>query len=106
MATLFATAVFGFADATIASAGAEPAPPVTVSDFYPEDSNLSDCLGLVERPGCGSEARGGWGQTAVFAALALGLTVIFFNVVRGVRRNRASMAPDESASPLDTTSSK
>jgi hypothetical protein len=59
-----------------------------VSDFYPEDNNLSDCLGLVERPGCGSESRGGWRQTAVFVILALGMALIFWRISVGVRRNR------------------
>ncbi len=67
----------------------EPTPPVTVSDFYPEDSNLSDCVGLVERPGCGSEERGGWRQTVVFIALAAGMAVIFWRISVGVRRNRS-----------------
>lgn len=64
------------------------APPVTVTDFYPEESNLSDCVGLVERPGCGSEARGGTGQTVVFVLLVIGLGIIFWRVAVGVRRNR------------------
>ncbi|WP_040496491.1 hypothetical protein [Ilumatobacter nonamiensis] len=62
--------------------------PVTVSDFYPEENSLSDCLGLVERPGCGSEERGGWGQTAVFTLLVVGLGIIFWRISVGVRRNR------------------
>lgn len=101
IATLLFTALIVLAEgigpvgSTIAQAGNEPAPPVTVSDFYPEDSNLSDCLGLVERPGCGSESRGGWAQTAVFSAMALGLAIVFFNVVRGVRRNRTAARPSE-----------
>ncbi len=69
---------------------APPRPPPTVSDFFPEDANLSDCLGLVERPGCGSEARGGWRQTLVFVALAAGLALVFWRVSVGVRRNRAA----------------
>ena len=73
----------------------------TVSDFYPEDNNLSDCLGLVERPGCGSEARGGWRQTAVFVALAAGMGVIFWRVSVGVRRNRAAL-PTASSEHDDT----
>jgi hypothetical protein len=66
-------------------------PPVTASDFLPDDANLSDCIGLVERPGCGSEARGGIGQTAVFVALVAGLGLIFWRITAGVRRNRAAI---------------
>ncbi|MFK7919761.1 MAG: hypothetical protein AB8G14_16920 [Ilumatobacter sp.] len=64
-------------------------PRPTVSDFFPENNNLSDCIGLVERPGCGSESRGGLGQALVFLALAIGLGVIFWRVSRGVRANRS-----------------
>lgn len=63
-------------------------PPTSVGDFYPEDNDLSDCLGLVERPGCGSESRGGWRQTAVFGLLVIGLGLIVWRIVVGVRRNR------------------
>ena len=69
----------------------------TVSDFYPEDSNLSDCLGLVERPGCGSKARGGWRQVVVLGALLAGLGLIFWRISVGVRRNRAD--PSSQAAP-------
>ena len=76
---------------TATSSTVDPAPPpVTVSDFYPEDANLSDCLGFVERPGCGSEARGGRGQTLVFVALAAGLALVFWRVAVGVRKNRGA----------------
>jgi len=64
-------------------------PPVTVSDFYPEDSNLSDCVGLVERPGCGSESRGGWAQNVILVLLLLGLGLIFWRIIVGVRKNRS-----------------
>ncbi|MGA9275907.1 hypothetical protein [Ilumatobacter sp.] len=71
------------------AAGAGDPPPVTVSDFFPEENNLTDCLGLVERPGCGSEERGGWAQNVIFVLLVLGLGFIFWRVFVGVRRNRA-----------------
>ena len=89
-----------------ASVGDEPPPdrpPATVSDFYPESSNLSDCVGLVEKPGCGSEARGGWAQTAVFGALAVGLGLIIWRITIGVRRNREDLdglqRPDRDVRP-------
>lgn len=65
------------------------APPDTITDFYPDEANLSDCVGLVEKPGCGSDARGGWRQTLVFVALFIGLGVILWRVSRGIRANRA-----------------
>ncbi len=76
----------------VAFAGPTPtvddAPPPTVSDFYPEEENLSDCVGLVEKPGCGSDARGGWRQTLVFAIVVAGIGIIGWRVVAGARRDR------------------
>ncbi len=63
-------------------------PPIADNEFLPDDANLSDCVGFVERPGCGSEARGGLQQTLIFVALAAGLALIFWRVSVGVRRNR------------------
>ena len=68
-------------------------PPVTVSEFFPDEQNLSDCLGLVERPGCGSEARGGWRQTLVFGVLVIGLALIFWRISRGIKANRSTQPP-------------
>lgn len=56
------------------------------NEFLPEDKNLSDCVGLVERPGCGSDARGGWQMVLAFAVMAGGLTFIGWRIVRGLRR--------------------
>lgn len=72
------------------------APPNTVTEFYPESANLSDCVGLVEKPGCGSDSRGGWRQTAVFVVLFAGLGVVLWRVSLGIRANRAALDPDES----------
>ena len=66
-----------------------PAPSDTVSDFYPDEANLSDCVGLVEKPGCGSDSRGGWHQMLVFVALFIGLGVILWRVSLGISANRA-----------------
>jgi MYXO-CTERM domain-containing protein len=78
------------APVTASSAPPPDPPPVTVSDFYPENADLSECLGFVQRPGCGSEARGGPGQTMAFLALAAGLAFVFWRVSVGVRKNRRS----------------
>jgi hypothetical protein len=72
-------------------ASVDEQPPVTVNDFFPEDNNLSDCVGLVEKPGCGSESRGGTGQNLVFGFLALGLGIILWRVSVGIRANRADL---------------
>lgn len=69
-------------------------PPLIDNDFLPEDANLSDCVGFVERPGCGSEARGGLQMTLIFLALATGLGIIFWRITVGVKKNRANQAAD------------
>ncbi len=67
-----------------APAGTEPAPldePVTTAnEFLPDQRDLTDCVGLVERPGCGSESRGGLHQNLVAIAMVSGLAVIFGRV--------------------------
>jgi hypothetical protein len=63
-------------------------PPVTANDFLPEERNLSDCVGALERPGCGSEARGGWRQTLVFLVVAAGLALVFGRIAWSARRSR------------------
>lgn len=76
----------------------DPEPATTVTDFYPENANLSDCVGLVERPGCGSEQRGGWRQFAILAAVLFGMGLIGWRISTGVRANRAA-ASDSSEQP-------
>ena len=61
-------------------------PPISANEFIPDDRDLTSCIGVLERPGCGSESRGGWRQTLVFGALFVGLVFIFGNVARGVRK--------------------
>lgn len=64
-------------------------PPISSNDFIPDERDLTSCIGVLERPGCGSESRGGWRQTLVFGALFVGLVIVFGNVARGVhKRNR------------------
>ena len=79
----------------VTAAGSEPTPtppPSTFNVFYPEERPLTDCLGALQRPNCGSEARGGWAQAAVFAALVAGLGFIGWRIMRIVRRHRGGPA--------------
>lgn len=64
-------------------------PPSTFNVFYPEDRPLSDCLSAVPKPGCGSEARGGWRQTTVFGLIIGAFAFIIWRVVRSARANTA-----------------
>ena len=65
------------------------APPVTNNDFIPTEQNLSDCIGAVEKPNCGSESKGGWRMYLVFAALVLGMGVVGWRIAVGVRARDA-----------------
>jgi hypothetical protein len=61
-------------------------PPVTTNDFFPEDRDLTSCVGVLERPGCGSEERGGWRQGLILLAVVGGLAIVFGNVIRSGRK--------------------
>ena len=79
---------------TLASSGDEPepvtteAPVVTANPFLPEEADLTSCIGMLQRPGCGSEERGGWHQYLVAVAMVGGLLIVFGRVAWGVARNR------------------
>ena len=78
------------------------APPTTVAGdeivideanpFLPEDRDLTECIGTLQRPGCGSEARGGWHQNAVAIVMFAGLLVVFGRIAWGVRRSQKQAA--------------
>lgn len=59
---------------------------ISDNDFVPEDQNLGDCISAVPRPGCGSEAQGGWRQGLVFGALIIALAFIVWRIVVGARK--------------------
>lgn len=65
-----------------------PRPPVTANEFLPDDRGLGECISSVPRPGCGSDARGGWHQTLVFAVVVAGLGLIAWRIVSGARKAR------------------
>lgn len=70
------------------------------NQFIP-DKNLSDCVGTLERPNCGSTAKGGRGTYLTFLVLILGLAFIFWRIARGVKaRDRIANKPaDKPADP-------
>ena len=99
------------ASATLAAAGTAPTvivaaapaptvPPVTENPFLPDESkNLDDCISSLPRPDCGSQARGGWHQSLVLVALVLGLSIIGWRIIAGVRRAAPTTASATPATP-------
>jgi hypothetical protein len=61
--------------------------------FLPENENLSECISSLPGPNCGSEARGGWRQTVVFAVVVAALVAIGARIVYGVRRRDREHGP-------------
>lgn len=66
---------------------------VTYNDFIPEERDLSDCISAIPKPGCGSDAKGGWRQMLVLGLVVTGLGFIGWRVVSGGRKNLAQSAP-------------
>ena len=69
------------------------APVVTANEFLPTDRDLTDCVGVLEKPGCGSEERGGTATTVVFVVMLLAMVFIFGRIAMGVRQNRRAIDP-------------
>lgn len=59
--------------------------------FLPEDANVTDCVGTLDRPNCGSKAKGGWRQYLTLAVLAVGLGFIGWRIAKGIRQRDAVM---------------
>ena len=106
MATILALIVFfgsSVGGGSAALAASTPAPPptappatvpvVTANEFLPTDRDLSDCVGVLEKPGCGSQARGGTAITVVFIIMLLAMVLIFARIAVGVRQNRRAIDP-------------
>jgi hypothetical protein len=74
--------------ATTAPTPVDSEPTLTINEFLPEDRSIGECISAVPRPGCGSDARGGWRQYVVAVVLVAGLVVVGWRIVAGVRRPR------------------
>jgi len=87
----------GTAVPTTDAADVAPSEPTT-NELIPEGEDLSDCIGTLQRPGCGSEERSSLGTTLVFVAMGLGLAFIGWRITVGVRaREPVSGREDVSA---------
>lgn len=67
----------------------ESVPSSTFNEFIPVDRPIGDCISALPKPGCGSKERGGWHQYMVMIAVVLGLCVIGWRIMVGVRRKPA-----------------
>jgi hypothetical protein len=88
--------------------GPDDLPITTVyNEFYPEDRDLSDCLSVLPRPGCGSSARSGWPQLTVFGLIVIGVGAVAARVLVSARRTRAALTasgtPAERSATDETT---
>ncbi|MCU1501642.1 MAG: hypothetical protein JWM12_996 [Ilumatobacteraceae bacterium] len=71
------------------------APPVTNNDFIPTGQNLSDCVGTLELPNCGSEKKSDLRLYLTFAALMGGMGLIGWRIAVGIRaRDREDRVPE------------
>jgi hypothetical protein len=71
----------------------------TINEFLPQERSLGECISALPKPGCGSEARGGWRQTVVLLVVLAGLAFIAWRIVRAARRARVSRTPDPTTVP-------
>lgn len=73
-------------DTVPASQGSSDDATRATNDFFPEERNVTDCVGALERPGCGSSSRGGWRQGAILGVLVVAIGFIGWRVSKAVRR--------------------
>lgn len=73
----------------------DEAPTATDNEFWPEDRDIGECLGALERPGCGSDQRGGWRQTLVLGVVIAALALIGWRLVVLVRRRDGTTAVED-----------
>ncbi len=76
-------------------------PEDTINPFLPEDRSIGECISALPKPGCGSEARGGWRQGVILLAILVGLAFIAWRIVRAARRARLSRTPAATSVPAD-----
>jgi len=71
------------------------AAPVVTNDFLPADQNLSDCVGTLELPNCGSSKKSDMRLYLTFAALMGGMGLIGWRIAVGIRkRDRDDPVPE------------
>ena len=81
-------------DAAAPSATGSSGSGIADNVFLPEGQDVTDCVGTLERPNCGSSQKGGWRQYLVMLALVLGVAFIAWRVARLVRRRDAIVNAD------------
>jgi hypothetical protein len=98
----------GLATTTVPQGATDTNRPTAADNpFIPTDVDLSECLGTLPRPGCGSDERGGWRQYLTFAILMLAMALIGWRVFHAAaQRDRAIEAAGQRQTPaMSTTNS-
>lgn len=67
--------------------------PTATNDLLPEQNDIDNCVGTVERANCGSKARADGHTYLVFLALTIGLTFIGWRIAHGVRTRDEAHQP-------------
>ena len=62
------------------------APATTDNDFIPADQNLTDCVGTLERPDCGSASKSDVNMYLTFGVLMTGMALIGWRLVVAIRK--------------------
>ena len=66
------------------------ATPTTVNDLIPTDQNLTDCVGTLEKPNCGSNRKNDVHMYMTFGVLMGGMALIGWRIAVAIRkRDRA-----------------
>jgi hypothetical protein len=83
------------------SSGATPptttvtASAVTNNDFIPTNQDLSNCVGTLEQPNCGSSNKSDLRLDLTFAVLMVGMALIGWRIAIGIRnRDRDEQIPE------------
>jgi hypothetical protein len=86
-AVALATLVLGGCGSAVVR-GASPvlATPTTDNVFIPANQNLSDCVGTLERPNCGSASKSDVNMYITFAVLMAGMAAIGWRLTVAIRK--------------------
>ena len=71
------------------------APATTDNDFIPTDQNLTDCVGTLEKPNCGSTNKNDAHMYLTFGVLMGGMALIGWRIAVAIRKRDREIDLDE-----------